>query len=133
MYLHRLSKEVDLLQLFKKNHLHRRFLRCALTRTVVSLVPPSMIWIWNHCIVSIPAFSENNRRKLKLELEAIYQRVTDSKNNNASNLEVQIDGFVKFHPLINWVKLSEQVVFNCCVCFDSCSQLFVIFNTHSLH
>ena len=51
--------------------------------------------------VSIPVFSQNNRQKLILELEASYQRVTGSKDNNASNIEVQIDGFIKVHPLIN--------------------------------
>ena len=64
-----------------------------------------MIWNWNHFTVSIPAFSENNRRKVKLELETSYQRGTDSSNNNASNLEVQINGFVKVHPLVNKVKV----------------------------
>ena len=51
--------------------------------------------------VSIPEFSKNLRQNLKLELEASYERVTGSKDNNASNVEVHIDGFIKVHPLVN--------------------------------
>ena len=70
-------------------------------------------WIWNYYTVAFsdnPAFSDNNKEepKLKEELEAKYQRVTDSKSKLKSAIWRTISQVLRYRLMVHYKFLHWQ-------------------------